>query len=164
MSGSESEEDFMSDKFLASVSEPAVPQTYSARRNQQTLKSLRAGQANAKPTQKLAVREEIARREGLERNLFEEPERNAGGNKAMAMMMKMGWTPGESMGKKKEEATGSKRTRDEEGDDEDAPRGGIGSSSRLKVQRSPSPPAQRTEPIRISMWQSTSSVKPVFES
>lgn len=149
MSGSESEDDFMSDKFLAAASTSSAPQTYTAKRNQQALKSQRANIMNAKPVQKQSVREEHARREGLEKNLFENPPE--GENKAMAMMMKMGWRPGEGMGKKKEASTGTKRDRDDEDEDE-VPRGGIGSSSRPKLARSPSPP-QITEPIRISMWQ-----------
>jgi hypothetical protein len=105
---------------------------------------------NAKPVQKQSLREEFARREGLEKNLFENPPE--GENKAMAMMLKMGWKPGESMGKKRDTTAGTKRERDDKFD-EDAPRGGIGSSSRPKLAASPSPPPQRTEPIRISMWQ-----------
>jgi len=65
----------------------------------------------------------------------------------MAMMMKMGWKVGEGLGKKDVEepmnTTTTKRKADLGEEDDDAPRGGIGSSSRK---------APRTEPIRISLW------------
>jgi hypothetical protein len=60
----------------------------------------------------------------------------------MAMMMKMGWKVGEGLGKKDVEEPTMKRKVDDEEEDE-APRGGIGSSSRK---------APRTEPIRVSLW------------
>lgn len=161
----DSDDDFMSDKFL--VDAPSAPtQSYSERRKQQSLRSLRAGQA--KNLQSLKALEEERRREGLSRSLFEgageSSARAAGGagngsggsqtggkNKAMEMMMKMGWTVGEGLGRKRSISPDAEakraRLRPSEGDDEGAaqaedddeddsrPRGGIGSS------RSRAPPS-----------------------
>lgn len=143
---SDSEDDFMSDKFL--VEAPAAQKSYSARRDASLLKGQRAGLA--KNMQSTKAREEQQRREGLNTSLFEKPDlqqaSGSGGGKAMAMMMKMGWKVGEGLGRQDDEPSAStnKRKVENEGEDgEEAPRGGIGSSSRK---------APRTEPIRISMW------------
>jgi hypothetical protein len=145
---SDSEDDFMSDKFL--VEAPAAEKSYKAKREASLLKGQRAGLA--KNMQSTKAREEQQRREGLNTSLFEKPDHQeasgSGGGKAMAMMMKMGWKVGEGLGKKDESeaesSAGSKRKVDDAGDDEDGiPRGGIGSSSRK---------APITEPIRISLW------------
>ena len=144
---SDSEDDFMSDKFL--VEAPAAEKSYKAKRDAQLLKGQRAGLA--KNLQPAKVREEQQRREGLSTSLFEKKDHQeasgSGSGKAMAMMMKMGWKVGEGLGKKDiEEPTDTsttKRKADLGEDEDDAPRGGIGSSSRK---------APRTEPIRISLW------------
>ena len=149
---SDSEDDFMSDKFL--VEAPAAEKSYKAKRDAALLKGQRAGLAKNMLSTK--AREEQQRREGLNTSLFEKPDHQeasgSGSGKAMAMMMKMGWKVGEGLGKQDVDtpaaaegsATGtSKRKVDEAGEEEDVPRGGIGSSSRK---------APRTEPIRISLW------------
>lgn len=153
---SDSEDDFMSDKFL--VEAPVAEKTYRAKRDASLLKGNRAGLAKNQLSAK--AREEQQRREGLNTSLFEKKDdggsaggggSTAGAGKAMAMMMKMGWKVGEGLGKQASEDTdvgsgsGSKRKVGEDGEDqeEEAPRGGIGSSSRK---------APRTEPIRISLW------------
>ena len=149
----DSEDDFMSDKFL--VEAPAAEKSYKAKRDAALLKGQRAGLAKNMLSTK--AREEQQRREGLNTSLFEKPDHQeasgSGSGKAMAMMMKMGWKVGEGLGKQDEDTpaaaegsgTGrSKRKMDQAGEDEeDVPRGGIGSSSRK---------APRTEPIRISLW------------
>ena len=141
---SDSEDDFMSDKFL--VEAPAAEKSYKAKRDASLLKGQRAGLA--KNLQPAKVREEQQRREGLNTSLFEKKDNQeasgSGGGKAMAMMMKMGWKVGEGLGKKDMDELPTKRKVEDAGDDGDeAPRGGIGSSSRK---------APRTEPIRVSLW------------
>lgn len=143
---SDSEDDFMSDKFL--VEAPVAAKTYTAKRDAALLKGNRAGLANNKLSAK--AREEQQRREGLNTSLFEKKDdpasTTAGGGKAMAMMMRMGWKVGEGLGKSTAaDLPGSSKRKQDEGEevDDDTPRGGIGSSSRK---------AARTEPIRISLW------------
>lgn len=139
MSDSE-EDDFMSDKFLVDTPKQP-PATYSARRNISTLQSLRKGQANQQKTHKQL--EEERRREGLSTNILEAGSSN-GGNKALQFMQKMGWKPGEGLGRQRSESPPpAKRQRqdDIQEEEEDAPRGGLGSKSRGRV-----------EPLRISLW------------
>jgi hypothetical protein len=146
---SDSEDDFMSDKFL--VEAPAAEKSYKAKRDAALLKGQRAGLA--KNMQSAKVREEQQRREGLNTSLFEKLDHQeasgSGSGKAMAMMMKMGWKVGEGLGKQDiaplaaGTGMGKRKVDEEEEDEEDTPRGGIGASSRK---------APRTEPIRISLW------------
>jgi hypothetical protein len=163
---SDSEDDFMSDKFL--VEAPVEKKSYTARREAQQLKSLRAGQAKNMPS--LAQLEKERRNAGLSTSLFDKQEGQAsgpssagdvggaggsGGNKAMGMMMRMGWKVGEGLGKKRSASPDgpSKRTRlGDGGDDEEAeaPRGGLG-NNRAGASASASTRG-RVEPIRVSMW------------
>jgi len=136
----------MSDKFLVDTPATTAPKTYSARRQAETLKSLRKGQENNKLSHK--QQEEKNRREGLSKSLFEaEPSKNGeGSNAAMALMQKMGWKVGEGLGRKRSASPPpAKRQKRPDGDDEDeeddAPRGGLGSRGRARV-----------EPIRLSLW------------
>ena len=150
----------MSDKFLVEVNQPK--KSYTEQRQAAALKSLRKSQADNKPSLKQL---ELERRHaGLNTSLFEDSsaspgasgsddpvKKPAGGNKAMEMMKKMGWSVGEGLGRKRSASPpeSSKRARVTE-DDEDRPRGGIGASGSR-----PQPEATkggRTEPIRISMW------------
>jgi len=148
---SDSEDDFMSDKFLVEVTKPS--ETYSTSRSKQALKSHRLGQAKNLVSHKQLEAER--RHVGLSTSLFDtldppsEGSTSAngggigiGGNKAMEMMKKMGWKVGEGIGRKRSaspDLVGEKRVKI----DEDIPRGGIGSKPRL-------------EPIRVSMWAGTS--------
>jgi hypothetical protein len=120
---SDSEDDFMSDKFLtaaastststaASTSNPTRPLTYSDRRNLAALKAFK----NQPRQMKQRDREEMLRRQGLETSLFERADGGSnkdedadkegtppvqakpGLGKAMNMMMKMGWKVGDSLG------------------------------------------------------------------
>jgi hypothetical protein len=65
---SDSEEDFMSDKFLAAAA-PAPTKTHSQQRAADQLKAQRRGQAKNQP--KLAQLERERRAEGLSRSLFD---------------------------------------------------------------------------------------------
>ena len=174
---SDSEDDFMSDKFLVDAP-PPEPLNYSARRAKESLKSQRLGQA--KNQLKLKDLEEQRRKEGLETSLFErlgdgrgkskdrEEAREAekGGNKAMEMMMKMGWKVGEGLGKKRSPSPplhlasssrggiGSKRPRldDGHGHEDEEEEKGQEHQEGLKGKREHESTHPRTEPIRISLW------------
>lgn len=93
---SDSEDDFMSDKYL--VDAPAAETTYSRRRERQTLASLRKGQANN--VAPLKEREAVRRHEGLNTSLADKPA-EGGQAKAMGLMMKMGWKVGEGLGRRR---------------------------------------------------------------
>ncbi|WRT69997.1 uncharacterized protein IL334_006990 [Kwoniella shivajii] len=169
---SDSEDDFMSDKFLLNLpssSSSSNKKSYSESRNSQQLKSMRKGQSkNQVPLKQL---EEERRREGLSKSLFEQPDAVAsgsGGGVAMGLMKKMGWNVGESLGKKrssppphssasqfnaKPQEKGMKNNakrpkflpgdEEEEEEDEDRPKRGIANGIGS---------SSRIEPIRISMW------------
>lgn len=125
--GDNDEDDFMSDKFLASAqaADDKTKKTYSQMRREQLRKSQEKG--HIKPR---AEREREAREEGLRRNLLN-PTSGSGtteggdaasghgsssgstpapSNKALEMMMKMGFKPGEALGKKTAPSAGSAST------------------------------------------------------
>lgn len=174
---SDSEDDFMSDKFLVDAP-PAEPLNYSARRAKESLKSQRSGQA--KNQLKLKDLEEKRRKEGLETSLFERfgddrgnskdketaEEAGKGGNKAIEMMMKMGWKVGQGLGRERPPSPpsrpassprggiGSKRLRlDDEHESEDE-KNGQGHQGGLKEERERERESThpRIEPIPISLW------------
>ncbi|KAJ1306006.1 hypothetical protein OPQ81_010721 [Rhizoctonia solani] len=99
------EEDYLSDKFLASLEAPKPSNnvSYAERRRIAQRESERKRlEGRIKSRREM---EEEARREGLSRSLFEKESDAEGGqssNKAMSMMLKMGFKPGESLGKKEE--------------------------------------------------------------
>ncbi|TYJ58984.1 hypothetical protein B9479_000423 [Cryptococcus floricola] len=160
---SDSEEDFMSDKFLLNLPPPSssssTSNTYTARREQAALKGNRSGLA--KNQLKARDLEEVRRREGMGRSLFErededeaeggESESQGGkkGNKAMEMMMKMGWKVGEGLGKKRSPSPPPPSHAS-------SARAGLG-AKRFKpgdeLEDTPPPkPQPITEPIRVSLW------------
>ena len=176
MSSSESEDDFMSDKFLVeSAPARSTQQTYLDRRKAAQKKHLES------QPKSLKLREEEKRRKGLETSLFAGVEQDANkpgesskpavGGKAMSMMMKMGWKVGEGLGKKGNDAAeptdprtgGNDAAGNDVEPDEDeggAPshRAGIGmgrkrrrSTDPLEAE-APSVTKQRVEPLRVSMW------------
>jgi hypothetical protein len=121
---SDEEDDYLSDKFLASLESPkptASAVSYAERRRVAQRESERKRvEGRIKSRREM---EEEARREGLSRSLFDrEMEKASAGNdnaeagqlstggggsgasKAMSMMLKMGFKPGEALGKKGEPA------------------------------------------------------------
>lgn len=173
-------EDWEKDDFVAKLEQPKTskPKTYQESRRQALAAQVAKNKANAlKPYRQ---REEEARREGMDKNLFErELEKKDGPGKAMGMMMKMGYKVGEGLGKKrdiqeepsrsgggggKESAAVAGKVADDD-DDEAYGRGGIGSSKRMKVDEEvtaeetkestkvePASSGHRFEPIAVSLW------------
>ena len=106
---SDIEDDYLSDKFLlesaASTSHKAL--TYAQRRKEAQRQSERKNVENKKKSRRQL--EEEAREEGLNQILFERAqaeERKLGHrNKAMRMMLKMGFKPGETLGRNEDESS-----------------------------------------------------------
>ncbi|CEL52596.1 hypothetical protein RSOLAG1IB_05801 [Rhizoctonia solani AG-1 IB] len=103
---SDEEDDYLSEKFLASLEEPkrtTSNHSYAERRRIAQRESERKRlEGRIKSRREM---EEEARREGLSRSLFEKEGAAEGeqpSNKAMSMMLKMGFKPGESLGRKEE--------------------------------------------------------------
>ncbi|KAG6832963.1 hypothetical protein H0H92_004847 [Tricholoma furcatifolium] len=100
---SDDEDDYLSDKFLtASNPTTSAPKTYAQLRKEAEKKSSLKNVQNK--TKSRRQRELEAREEGLSKSLFEraKEEEDAGissGNKALSMMMKMGFKPGQALGK-----------------------------------------------------------------
>ena len=94
------DDDYLSDKFLT-ITESQKPKTYSEKRKEALRKSLLKDEQNrAKSTRQLEL---DSREEGLSKSLFERAEDDkASGrgteNKALSMMMKMGFKPGQALG------------------------------------------------------------------
>ncbi|XKL62669.1 hypothetical protein PGB90_002502 [Kerria lacca] len=92
------DEDYMSDKFLTGCVEndirPGLLSTYSEKRNFQTLKRKREqDELNKKKNPNIKLMESEKRKEGLEKPI----EQN---NKGFALLQKMGYKPGSSIGKR----------------------------------------------------------------
>lgn len=162
---SDDEDDYLSDKFLlggASSANPSSsrPKTYGELRKE----ALRASESKQAAARKRSKREIVE--EGLNTSLFEkakeEEAAGLGKSKALGMMMKMGFKPGQSLGRTSSPGasvsdkdppivTGS--TADPASTaatvavaDGDVHRDGTQSSS-----------MQRTEPIAINLWEGMSS-------
>ncbi|KAH8834111.1 hypothetical protein DL96DRAFT_1694469 [Flagelloscypha sp. PMI_526] len=101
---SDDEDDYLSDKFLSEeTTSKSGTKTYSDLRKEAQKRSQLKNELNRTKTQR------ESRQEAMSRSLFEvEKEKEEAGlgsrNKALAMMIKMGFKPGESLGKRDDEA------------------------------------------------------------
>jgi hypothetical protein len=91
------DDDYLSDAFLVEATEQSKPSTYIERRKEAQRQAEIKNQQNRKRSRHEMERE--AREQGLSRTLFERArEDDAGQKKALSMMLKMGFKPGESLG------------------------------------------------------------------
>jgi len=101
MTNGSDDDDYLSDKFLINTAEPQKSGTYSEKRKEALYKSrLRNEQNKTKSRRQLELE---SREDGLSKSLFERAEDDkASGrgpeNKALSMMMKMGFKPGQALG------------------------------------------------------------------
>ncbi|KAH9943068.1 uncharacterized protein BXZ73DRAFT_97130 [Epithele typhae] len=163
---SDEEDDYLSDKFLVEVAAPtsSAPKTYADRRREAQLAAARKNEQNR--TLSLRERERISREEGLSTSLFErareEHAERGSENKALAMMMKMGFKPGQALGAKDDApvaAAAHDTTRDggqvkppgmkEEDEAEPARRGKTGIGLRKRA-ASPSAPERLAKMARMA--------------
>jgi hypothetical protein len=100
---STNDDDYLSDKFLVETNaSSSTPRTYSQRRKEaQKRAQLKNERNRPKSTRQLELE---SRESGLSRSLFEraKEEETSGlgpGNKALSIMMKMGFKPGQSLGR-----------------------------------------------------------------
>lgn len=146
------DDDYLSDKFLAGPPQESDSQrSYTQLRKEAIRKSQIKNEQNR--TKSKRQRELEAREEGLNKSLFEKAQEdeqaNTGAsNKALALMMKMGFKPGQSLGK---QSTGVSPAHGEDSETPDAvvavPQT-IGESTN----KPPSPPQHKTEPLPINEW------------
>jgi hypothetical protein len=142
-------DDYLDDSFLVDPPSSA-PKTYAERRKEaQKLSRLQNEQNRTKSRRQ---RELESRQEGLSKNLFakakeEEEENVAGkGNKALSIMMKMGFKPGDSLG-----ADGTDSTSHSEAHD---------ATDQQLSEPSSSKHVHRSEPLKVLEWEGLSS--PLF--
>jgi hypothetical protein len=102
------DDDYLSDKFLLDASSTSsAPKTYLQRRKEAERRAKLKNEQNRLKSRR--QRELESREEGLSKSLFEraKEEEDAGvssGNKALSIMMKMGFKPGQSLGQAVTEA------------------------------------------------------------
>ncbi|EJD53894.1 hypothetical protein AURDEDRAFT_180277 [Auricularia subglabra TFB-10046 SS5] len=132
MANDSDSDDYLSEKFLVDVAAPSKPQTYVERRRAAQRESEIKQERNRKRSRREL--EEESRKEGLSTSLFTRASED-GGNKAMAMMLKMGFKPGQSLG-----AVGGE-------DDDNASKDDV-------AEPLPAPHTKhRVEPLPVNMWQ-----------
>lgn len=101
MANGSDDDDYLSDKFLFNTDEPQKSKTYSEKRKEALYKShLKNEQNRIKSRRQLELE---SREDGLSKSLFEraEDDKTSGRgseNKALSMMMKMGFKPGQALG------------------------------------------------------------------
>lgn len=146
------EEDYLSDKFLVeTAASSSQPKTYTQRR-QEFLKQSRVKDEQNRPKSR-RQREQESREEGLRKSLFERAkEDNEGGkNKALEIMLKMGFKIGESLGHKEglpaREGTSSPRRSGSETRESSEPR---------EQRNTPSDSTHRAEPLPLNEWSGSS--------
>ncbi|KAF8623431.1 hypothetical protein AX15_006373 [Amanita polypyramis BW_CC] len=124
------DDDYLSDKFLTETATTvSEPKTYAQRRREVEKLSRLRNEENKKKSNRQLERE--ARAEGLNRSLFEV--QDTGSSKALSMMMKMGFMPGQSLGRPLEDGPSDEQP------SQDAP--------------TLSQPTHKTEPLPINEWQ-----------
>lgn len=122
------DDDYLSDKFLLDAAPTdSAPKTY-AQRRKEAEKSSKLKQEQQKKKGR-RQQEQESRAQGLSTSLFEA--QDAGSNKALSMMMKMGFRPGQSLGKSSD----------------------VSSSGEQSSQSTPTLQPHRTEPLSITEWQ-----------
>ncbi|KAI0370278.1 hypothetical protein BV20DRAFT_995525 [Pilatotrama ljubarskyi] len=156
---SDEEDDYLSDKFLidaasSGASSSSAPKTYAERRKEAQKRAALKNEQNR--TKSRREREREAREEALGRSLFEraqEEARESGQqNKALAMMMKMGFKPGQALGR--EEDRGRAGTVPEEKEAEPS-RAGIGAKRKRDEDDVGEKPQTRHRkvPLGINEWE-----------
>lgn len=111
MSGddSEPEDDYLSDKFLVATAAKPTVKTYSSLRNEASKESHLKNEQNRHKSRR--ERELESRQEGMSKSLFDlEKEKQdsgvvSGSSKALSMMMKMGFQPGQALGSRNDDDT-----------------------------------------------------------
>lgn len=100
---SSDEDDYLSAKYLVETQETTAPKTYSQVRKEREKKAHERHEQNRPRGRR--ERELEARQAGLSKSLFERAKEDqeagiaSGSNKALSMMMKMGFKPGQSLGR-----------------------------------------------------------------
>ena len=154
---SDDEDDYLSDKFLAQIASSSTNssvKTYTQRRQDEQRKAALRNEQNRKRSRRELEQE--SREEGLNTSLFERAKEDVdeGGapkNKALAMMMKMGFKPGQALGHSDEASSSKIPVVADEGEGDDTPERGVEeSTSRGRIASSHT--QHRTVPLPLNEW------------
>lgn len=142
------EEDYLSDKFLVEAVVPSsLPKTYAQRRQESLKQSRIKNEQNRLKSRR--QREQESREEGLRKSLFERAKEDGsegGENKALGIMLKMGFKIGQSLGQK-EGSTAHEGT----------PPPGPSGNDEYTERRDISPDStHRVEPLPLNEWSGSS--------
>ena len=164
---SDDEDDYLSDKFLAQLeatSKPPQSKSYTERRKQALKQSQLLAERNRKKGRKQM--ELDAREEGLQTSLIqkaqEEAEESGKQNKALAIMMKMGFKPGQSLGEGYEESSSPATVGENPGSTHNVETSGVSGERDVEAEIR-TPPSEsgtsgfaaykhRAEPLSIKEW------------
>ena len=145
---SDDEDDYLSDKFIVEAASTSAPKTYAERRKEAQRIAERRNAENRKKSRRQL--EEEAREEGLSKSLIqraqeEEAEGQGQKNKALAMMLKMGFKPGQSLGKAEEDEA--------EAQTPDAPSSSATPEAvSRETSQPPAKPSHRIAPLPLNEW------------
>lgn len=143
---SEDEDDYLSDKFLVETTastSSSSRKTYTERRKEELRLSALKNEQNRKKSRRQLEQEALE--EGLNKSLFERAKDEGGGSsKALAMMMKMGFKPGQSLGRPEETLPEKSRSPSE---DVSTPQ-----SEAKEKEDTPGPPGHIVTPLPINEW------------
>lgn len=154
----DNEDDYLSDKFLVeSTSTSSKPKTYAERRKEAQKQAQIKNEANRLKSRR--QREQEAREEGLNKSLFERAkEEEAAGistsNKALSMMMKMGFKPGQALGRSSEGASSTAAVVQDPDLLDNVTDSALGADG--SVEEPKTVPQHKTEPIPLNEWMGTS--------
>lgn len=146
------DEDYLSDKFLVeAAASSSRPKTYAQRRQESLKQSRIKNEQNRLKSRR--QREQESREEGLRKSLFERAkEDNEGGeNKALGIMLKMGFKMGQSLGQKEGSPT-------HEGSSSPGPSENDATESAEPTERRniSSDSSHRAEPLPLNEWTGSS--------
>ena len=148
----EDEDDYLSDKFLVESASLSQPKTYAQRRKEAQKQAQIKNEENRLKSRR--QRELESREEGLSKSLFEraKEEEESGittGSKALSMMMKMGFKPGQALGKPKDIGLPAPQP---ESDHDHSDKPSPGPSRTGLSEASQSATQHKTEPIPLNEW------------
>jgi hypothetical protein len=167
---SDDEDDYLSDKFLAQAAAASSSvKTYTERRKEEQRRAAIRNEQNKRKSRRELEQE--SRQEGLSRSLFEREKDDGDGDgdgdaedgaapksKALAMMMKMGFKPGQALGQPDSPLPPASDSSEAAVHQEAAP---DGSSTGEKAEETSKPSTQhRTVPLPLNEWTGELSLTP----
>ncbi|KAL4241572.1 G patch domain-containing protein 11 [Abortiporus biennis] len=146
------DDDYLSDKFLVESiqTSSSAPKSYSQRRKEAQKQAALKNEENRRKSRRQLELE--SREEGLSKSLFErakEEESMGQQNKALSMMMKMGFKPGQSLGVSSEDADSSASASREKSPEVQST---VVPPVQLNNSSGPSNPSHLVNPLPLNEW------------